>query len=270
MPVKNQRRFFIVCFYTLSFLACACVHNSLTQTNPRTCNVGFNECATGFTCQNVEQNKAECRAILPMPAHLKFQLPFDSKTEVVCTHAAGNGSHSWPNAFFALDLATPYDQKPATVLAAADGIAFVYGSEKGSPCPTPKGTPAQYASDPCGQGWGNRVKILHSDGYYSFYTHLEKVLVTEGAIVTQGTPIGIEGGTGQAAHRHLHWSVQRIAGNTPKEWERNLVHDGESVPFQFEAMIAGKAKLINSKDFVCPHANIGQSKDQPRLRGLSN
>lgn len=221
-------------------------------------------------CMNIEKDKSSCVQIPTKAPISNFILPFDEKTEVVCTHASGVGSHSWPNAYYALDLATPYELPPSIVRASADGKAFVFLGEDGNPCPTPIGTPAKTSVDQCGLGWGNHIKILHNDGYFSFYVHLDKVLVQNGQIVRQGVPIGIEGATGLAGYRHLHWSVQKLPGKAYEEWEKQISWDGISVPFNFTAIMNGAATIINSSNIRCTHASIGQvpSKQQPRLRGM--
>lgn len=226
-------------------------------------------CAASEICMNSEPT-AKC---FPKPIRAPMKdlfLPFDSKTEVVCTHSSGVGSHSWPNAFYALDLATEYTDKAPTVLAAVDGKAFVFFGEDGKPCPEPKGTAASATPDKCGMGWGNRVKILHANGYASFYVHLEKVLIKNGEIVHRGQAIGIMGWTGLAGHRHLHFSVQKIQGSTPTEWEQHINWDGLSVPFDFKANQNGKKQLFHSEEIQCPHESIihGDAK-QPHFQGIS-
>jgi murein DD-endopeptidase MepM/ murein hydrolase activator NlpD len=77
-------------------------------------------------------------------------------------------------------------------------------------CKTPDGKPEKSLTDSCGLGLGNHIRILHKDGFVSFYVHLEKVLVETGDLVKAGQPIGIEGWTGLAGHRHLHWDVNKL------------------------------------------------------------
>jgi murein DD-endopeptidase MepM/ murein hydrolase activator NlpD len=205
---------------------------------------------------------------VPTHAPMDFILPFDAKTEVVCTHARGETSHSWPNAFWSLDLATPYEKDASLVRAAASGTAYVLFDEDGRPCKNPPGTPRSAEADRCGKGWGNSVKIDHGSGYYSFYVHLETVRVKNGAHVKQGEVLGTEGWTGAAGHRHLHWSVNRVSCANPEECAENLQKwDGMSVPFRFTAVLNGKRQSLDTSVFDCEHANIGMSHDQPRLRG---
>lgn len=56
--------------------------------------------------------------------------------------------------------------------------------------------------------FGNMVKIKHSNGKYSLYAHLKKVLVKKGDVVNENTKIGIMGDTGNAYGTHLHFEVR--------------------------------------------------------------
>lgn len=57
-------------------------------------------------------------------------------------------------------------------------------------------------------GYGNYVVIEHPGGYSSLYGHLSSALVTQGAAVTQGQQIGVEGSTGMSTGPHLHFEVR--------------------------------------------------------------
>ncbi len=216
------------------------------------------------------QSGSRCFPKPEHPTKLEFVLPFNTDTEVVCTHGSKVGSHAWPNSFYALDLATPYEKNASIVRAAAPGKAFVFLGDDGRPCPQPEGTPRKSETSACGMSWGNRVKILHENGFYSFYVHLDKTLVKTGDLVKQGQAIGTEGWTGAAGHRHLHWSIHKLPGQTQEELEQQISWDGQSVPFYFEAALDGKLIKIDSDLLSCPHANIGQvpKEQQPRLRGV--
>lgn len=80
------------------------------------------------------------------------------------------------------------------VLAADDGIVkFV--------CPTSRCLAS-----------GNQISILHYDGAYSRYFHLDTLSVNQGATVSAGHPIGTLGITGNAANTpqpHLHFEVRQ-------------------------------------------------------------
>ncbi|HWU44629.1 MAG TPA: M23 family metallopeptidase, partial [Bdellovibrio sp.] len=223
----------------------------------------------GQICIRKEKDKPAVCEMPPVMAPLKnLILPFDSKEEVYCTHSSGSGSHSWTNAFYALDLANSYDKPASTILAAADGKAFVFLGEDGKLCPEPAGNPQKADTNACGSSWGNHIKILHDGGYYTFYVHLDRVLIANGSMVKKGQPIGIEGWTGAAGHRHLHWSVQKLPGATSSDWEKRISWAGESVPFQFQAYVNGNLQTVDTSSFQCAHAGIGQAAkgQQPILK----
>ena len=238
----------------------------------KSCQAGSaKDCPDGSVCMLLTDQNG-CR---PIPAEAPLAdlgFPFEAGQEAVCTHSSGSGSHSSTNAFYAIDLATPYDQDAAVVHAVADGKAFIFGGEDGSPCPEPEGGPDSAKTSPCGDSWGNRVKILHSGGYFSFYCHLDHFLIEDGAAVKKGQAIGVEGWTGLAGHRHVHWSVQKLPGDNQAYWEKHIAWMGDSVPFQFEAIVDGTRQTVDAATFSCPHANIGKAGDQkqPRLKAVGS
>jgi len=79
----------------------------------------------------------------------------------------------------------------------------------------PMGTPVQTIGEgkvifagPKG-GDGNLVKVQHSNGYTTYYMHLSKILVRNGAHVAQGQSIGLVGMTGLATGPHLDFRIER-------------------------------------------------------------
>lgn len=60
-------------------------------------------------------------------------------------------------------------------------------------------------------GYGNMVEIEHGEGVSTRYGHLSAILVSEGDLVTAGTPIGRVGSTGRSTGPHLHYET-RIDG----------------------------------------------------------
>jgi murein DD-endopeptidase MepM/ murein hydrolase activator NlpD len=219
---------------------------------------------------NTFTDKGAICTATPNAPRLIFALPFDANTEVVCTHSSGSGSHSGVNAFYALDIATDYDKPASIIRAAADGVAYVFLGEDGKLCPEPAGTPASTETSTCGQSWGNHIRVLHAEGYVSFYVHLDHPLVENGTVVRKGDAIGVEGMTGAAGHRHLHWSIQKLPGNNVSDWVSHISWAGESVPFQFEAVQNGITKIFDVTSIVCAHAGIGNADSslQPRFKGI--
>ncbi len=86
----------------------------------KACEPGKN-CGDNKICINIEKNQTECHSILATAPLTELILPFSKSIEVVCTHSAGIGGHSWKNALFALDLAVEYNLPSPDILAAADG-----------------------------------------------------------------------------------------------------------------------------------------------------
>ncbi|MEL6986410.1 MAG: peptidoglycan DD-metalloendopeptidase family protein [Bacteroidota bacterium] len=61
-------------------------------------------------------------------------------------------------------------------------------------------------------GYGNSIEILHNDDYYTFYAHLDEMLVSVGDFVTIATVIGTEGETGRVTGEHLHFEYRSTYG----------------------------------------------------------
>jgi hypothetical protein len=260
----------------LALLACArgappTVASSPSHVDSRPpCRVGDPAaCATGRVCVNITPNHAECRPVAAEAPVGVLALPVDAATEVYCTHASGEGSHAWENALWALDLDSAYDGPPATIRASAEGIAYVFPRDE--TCVAPPGTPARSDDQPCGEGWGNHVKVFHGAGYFTLYAHLARVAVRDGQRVTRGEALGTEGSTGMAGHRHVHWSVQRLPGSSEAEWSQRRAWIGESVPFRFEVTAAGQRATLAVRDVRCPHSSAGALPPdvQPRWRGVA-
>lgn len=55
--------------------------------------------------------------------------------------------------------------------------------------------------------YGNCVKILHDNGYYTLYAHLANVNVRLNQYVQKGQDIGYMGNTGNSSAAHLHFEV---------------------------------------------------------------
>ncbi len=58
-----------------------------------------------------------------------------------------------------------------------------------------------------GGAYGNRIVIEHSDGRYTTYNHLSKILVSAGSTVSMSQRIGLSGSTGNSTGPHLHFEV---------------------------------------------------------------
>jgi len=78
-----------------------------------------------------------------------------------------------------------------------------------------------YYRNPDGGGYGNYVKIKHSDGSYTIYAHLAKnsITVRAGDVVAQGQVIGKMGHSGSSTGAHLHFEIR--IGTDAKEGRVN-------------------------------------------------
>lgn len=107
----------------------------------------------------------------------------------------GSFSHSKPGREYALDFSMP---KGTPITAARDGIVaqVKQDSDRG-------GSSKSYEKD------GNKISILHEDGTYADYVHLQKngALVDVGDSVKAGQRIGLSGNTGRTTGPHLHFQV---------------------------------------------------------------
>jgi murein DD-endopeptidase MepM/ murein hydrolase activator NlpD len=83
----------------------------------------------------------------------------------------------------------------------------------------PTGTPvrAATAGTVTSVGWagayGNKIEITHPDGTETWYAHLSRTDVREGAQVATGAVIGAVGATGNVTGSHLHFEVRSDGGS---------------------------------------------------------
>jgi murein DD-endopeptidase MepM/ murein hydrolase activator NlpD len=108
------------------------------------------------------------------------------------------GTFIWPVAsrristqFHDYHQAIDIDQFPAggnPAVATADGIVTFAG---GDAC--------------C--SYGLYVIVKHRNGFSSLYSHLSKIEVTQGQIVTQGQELGLTGNTGNSTGPHIHFAM---------------------------------------------------------------
>lgn len=102
-------------------------------------------------------------------------------------------------------------------------------------------------------------------------SHLDHPLVKTGDMVKKGDALGVEGWTGAAGHRHLHFSIQKLPGQTEADWRSEIpTYAGQSVPFHFSAVKHGTVQKFSVADVHCAHASIGAAppSQQPRFQGV--
>jgi len=92
---------------------------------------------------------------------------------------------SYPHFHTGIDLVEPFG---SPVFAADDGVVAAVGNS--------------------GSGYGIFVVIVHAGGLDTLYGHLSTALVKVGQTVSQGTPVGLEGSTGNSTGPHLHFELR--------------------------------------------------------------
>lgn len=102
---------------------------------------------------------------------------------------------SYPHFHTGIDMVAPFG---SPVFAADDGVVALVGATS--------------------TGYGHYVVIAHAGGFDTLYGHLSTALVSVGQVVSQGTPVGLEGSTGNSTGPHLHFELrvnQRPVDPTP-------------------------------------------------------
>lgn len=131
-----------------------------------------------------------------------YRVPYSVGASYTVTQSyPDSATHRTRDSMFAVDFAMPVG---TDVVAARDGIVFDVASKnfQGGP------DAADYAD------LANLVRILHDDGTYAVYAHLNwnTIRVRPGDRVEAGQYIADSGNTGWSSGPHLHFAVQRNVG----------------------------------------------------------
>lgn len=131
-----------------------------------------------------------------------YRVPFAISTHHPVTQAFPEvATHTTPDSRHAIDVAMPIG---TNIFAARDGVVFDVASTNFSAGLDPvKDAPN-----------ANVVRILHDDGTYAIYAHLNtnSIRVKPGDRVQRGDYIADSGNTGFSSGPHLHFVVVRNAG----------------------------------------------------------
>ncbi len=135
-------------------------------------------------------------------ANSDYHAPFSVGASYPVTQAYPDSiTHRTRDSMHAVDIAMPIG---TDVLAARDGIVFDVTANN-----------FQGGLDALRNGQeANIVRILHDDGTFSLYAHLNwnSIRVKPGDVVTAGQYIADSGNTGFSTGPHLHFAVQRNVG----------------------------------------------------------
>ena len=86
--------------------------------------------------------------------------------------------------------------------------AVDYGMPVGSPLSAAAAGTVIVSNFGYNGGYGNYVKIQHSNGTQTVYAHMSDLAVSVGQTVTQGQLIGYSGNTGKSTGPHLHFEIR--------------------------------------------------------------
>lgn len=151
----------------------------------------------------------------PMSKHLPerpYRVPFAVAAAFPVSQAYPEAiTHTTPDSRHAVDITMPVG---TDIHAARGGVVFEVAS-----------TNFRGGVDPANAAAANLVRILHADGTFAVYAHLNwnTIRVQPGDVVQRGQYIADSGNTGFTSGPHLHFAVQRNRGMGI-----------ESLPFTFE------------------------------------
>ena len=213
------------------------------------CDYAKNNCPSDYACSVLTtEHPSRCIKVPPAKDFL-IRFPFSPDHPIKCQQGnrVWGRSHHHDNILFAVDLHSLPNASAGKIFAAADGVAHIFDD-----CPFRKSSHEARNDNPCpnGTGYGNHVRILHQNGYMTLYAHLSKVLVKHKAKVKAGDLIGVEGASGRAGVRHLHFGVHKLH-SSDIDWILNQPGwTGQSVPFSMKIKYSDRDKpeIISSEN----------------------
>ena len=140
----------------------------------------------------------------PMSEHRPeqpYRVPFAVATQFPVSQAFPDAiTHTTPDSRYAIDVTVPIG---TGIYAARGGTVFDVTS-----------TNFEGGIDPANAAAANLVQILHDDGTYAVYAHLNwnSIRVRPGDVVARGEYIADSGNTGFSSGPHLHFAVLRNRG----------------------------------------------------------
>ncbi len=148
----------------------------------------------------------------------RYRLPFADGLRFLVSQAPGGRAqtHDTPDTADAVDFAMPVG---TPVVAARGGVVMQVVQHHG-----------EGRSDPAYLDRANLVRILHDDGTWADYAHLQRasVRVKPGQRVAAGDALALSGNSGYTSGPHLHFAVKR-----------NRSGEIVSVPVRFRTDVAG-------------------------------
>lgn len=146
----------------------------------------------------------------------RMPYPDGSQFKIGQTYGGYVTTHTTPDSFYAVDIPMP---KRTPILAARAGMVIDVESRYGD------GAKEDYFKDKA-----NHITILHNDGTFAEYAHLEQnsIYVWFGQRIQEGSVIALSGNSGYSNGPHLHFAILKATegGRT-------------SLPFRFYSKARG-------------------------------
>lgn len=170
----------------------------------------------------------------------RYRLPFADGLRFLVSQAPGGSAqtHTTRDTADAVDFAMPAG---TPVVAARAGVVMQVVQHHG-----------EGRNDPAYLDRANLVRILHDDGTWADYAHLQRASarVKPGQRVAAGAALALSGNSGYTSGPHLHFAVKRNQGG-----------DIVSVPVRFHTDVAG--------DFAAREGSVAAARyGAPAMAGL--
>lgn len=153
-----------------------------------------------FPSDNSNQQAQQVGFKLPWPSGAAYcvtrtgSLAPNLAFPTTCAASACSSTHTGDHGNQSIDFGIPLN---TNILAVASGtVVFAWFNANGIVTP--------------GGGYGNLVKVRHSDNTYTYYAHFNSIGVKVGDVVSQGCILGKSGSTGGSTGPHLHFEWRDV------------------------------------------------------------
>jgi murein DD-endopeptidase MepM/ murein hydrolase activator NlpD len=164
----------------------------------------------------LEEHRNRDRDLIEMEAEEERRLAAEREAQrqrqLALLQAQLNGTFLWPVPGF-FNITSGYGNRPNPFnhrqIQFHQGIDIASPGINGAPVVASRPGFVSRAATGWNGGFGTMVIVEHHGGYTTIYAHLSRLLVKEGDLVYEGTPIGLVGSTGSSTGPHLHFEIRR-------------------------------------------------------------